>query len=178
LKSYEGTYQIRPGFVLSVSVEDGHLMTQASGEQKVRAIAESETRFSAPSYNGPLEFGKNAEGRVEHLIYRGLRANRVVPFSPGPEKMADFAGDYYSPELGTTYTIALEKDKLVARHRRTGDVPLAPVFTDQFRGGQFYFRHVVFTRDGQNRVDGFRLSGGRVRNMRFYRQPAPAAPGR
>ncbi|HVF90066.1 MAG TPA: serine hydrolase domain-containing protein [Blastocatellia bacterium] len=178
LKSYEGTYQIRPGFVLSVSVEDGHLMTQASGEEKVRAFAESESRFSAPSYGGPLEFVKNGEGRVDHLIYRGLRATRVVPFSPGLEKLADFTGDYYSAELGTTYTIAVEKGKLVAKHRRTGDVPLAPAFTDQFRGGQFYFRHVVFTRDGQNRVNGFRLTGGRVRNMRFDRQAAPAAPGR
>lgn len=176
LKSYEGIYQFRPGLAVTVSVEDGHLMAQPQGEQKARAFAESESRFFVPGFNHPIEFEKSGDGKVEHLVYRGTRAKRVVPFSPTPEKLSDFAGDYYSPELGATYTVAVEKGKLVAKHRRTGDVPLTPTFTDQFRGGQWYFRHVVFTRDERGRVDGFRLSGGRVRNMRFDRQPAPAAP--
>lgn len=176
LKSYEGVYQFRPGLSVTVSVEDGHLMTQPAGERKSRAFAESETRFFVPGYVGPIEFEKDGDGKVNHLIYRNARAKRVVPFSPSPEQMSDFAGDYYSPELGATYTVAVEKGKLVAKHRRTGDVPLTPAFTDQFRGGQWYFRHIVFTRDERNRVDGFRLTGGRVRNMRFDRQPAPASP--
>jgi len=173
LKSYEGTYQVRPGLVVTISVDNGHLMAEATGEGKARAFAESESRFSVPAYKTALEFEKNGEGRVDRVSFRGMSVKRVELFSPPPEKLSDFTGDYYSAELGTTYTMTIDKGKLVARHRRTGDVPLSPTFTDQFRGGQFYFRHVVFTRDGQNRVNGFRLTGGRVRNMRFDRQPSP-----
>jgi CubicO group peptidase (beta-lactamase class C family) len=98
------------------------------------------------------------------------------PVAPGrkfeklsPERLQEFAGDYYSEELGTNYTLVMRNDRLVATHRRHDDVLLAHVSGDDFRGEQSYFRAIHFTRASNGRVAGLLLSSGRVRNVRFVR---------
>jgi CubicO group peptidase (beta-lactamase class C family) len=67
LETYVGTYQLRPGYDLVVTVEDGHLMTQATGQGKVPVQAESETKFFPP-FPAEIEFFKDEQGKVTHLV--------------------------------------------------------------------------------------------------------------
>jgi CubicO group peptidase (beta-lactamase class C family) len=85
-------------------------------------------------------------------------------------ELAQYTGDYYSEELGTTYRILLRDGVLVAEHRRHTDTPLTGTVRDRFVGDNWWFRSVQFSRDDAGRVDGFLLSGGRVRNLRFVRE--------
>src|SRR5262249_3439147 len=41
-----------------------------------------------------------------------------------PDRLRQFTGDYYSEELGTTYSLIVREGGLVATHRRHQDVPL------------------------------------------------------
>jgi hypothetical protein len=43
LASYVGTYELGPKFDLVVTVEDGHLVTQPTGQSSFTMLAESET---------------------------------------------------------------------------------------------------------------------------------------
>jgi hypothetical protein len=88
------------------------------------------------------------------------------------EGLQDFAGDYYSDELGTTYSLVVRDGDLVATHRRHEDVLLRRVSGDDFTGNQWFFRNVHFTR-GDGQVKGLMLSSGRVRNLRFVRRALP-----
>jgi hypothetical protein len=45
LAQYAGAYEVQPGLDLVVTVEDGKLMTQATGQAKVQAFPESERKF-------------------------------------------------------------------------------------------------------------------------------------
>ena len=45
LAQYAGTYGLGPKFDLVVTVENGQLMTQATGQGKIPLFAESETKF-------------------------------------------------------------------------------------------------------------------------------------
>jgi CubicO group peptidase (beta-lactamase class C family) len=91
-----------------------------------------------------------------------------------PEQLQQFAGDYYSEELGTTYSLIVRDGGLVATHRRHQDVPLRHGTGDDFTGNQFFFRTVHFTRGSGGQVSGLLLSSGRVRNLRFVKQvPVP-----
>jgi hypothetical protein len=45
-----------------------------------------------------------------------------------------------------------------------------------FLGDRWYFGLVAFTRDDAGRVDGLRVTGSRVRNLRFVRLPAGTLP--
>jgi hypothetical protein len=65
------------------------------------------------------------------------------------------------------YTVTVDSGRLVAHHRRNGDIPLQPVSPDSFDGGQFYFGRVAFARAADGTVSGFRVTGGRARNVLF-----------
>ncbi len=98
------------------------------------------------------------------------------PESPAAEKktfdktavnLADFTGSFYSEELQTTYTLLVEKDQLIARHFRMGDIELIPTETDFFLGASPSFRQIKFTRNKENKITGLKVSAGRVRDLKF-----------
>jgi CubicO group peptidase (beta-lactamase class C family) len=89
---------------------------------------------------------------------------------PTRQQLREFTGTYYSDELGTFYLIELRDDKLTATHRRHSDIDLLPAGADRFAGNRFWFQTVEFIRKGDGSIEGFRLSGGRVRNLWFEKQ--------
>jgi hypothetical protein len=92
-----------------------------------------------------------------------------APPEVDPSEYDEYVGDYYCHELGTTYTISVQDNQLVTKHRRHDDIPLTRS-GDHFTGEQWFFSEIRFERDGNNRIVGFRLTGGRVRNLRFDKQ--------
>lgn len=70
LATYVGTYELRPNFDLAVTLQDGHLMTQATGQSSFSMLAESETKFFPAAFDGEIEFVKDAQGNVSSLMLR------------------------------------------------------------------------------------------------------------
>lgn len=68
LERYAGTYQIRPGFDLVVTVENGQVITQATGQPKFAVYAESESKFFPLDFPAVLEFVRDGEGKVNTLV--------------------------------------------------------------------------------------------------------------
>jgi hypothetical protein len=68
LQQYAGTYELRPGFNLVVTVENGQLITQATGQPMFPVYADSETRFFPLEFPAEIEFVKDAGGKVNALI--------------------------------------------------------------------------------------------------------------
>jgi CubicO group peptidase (beta-lactamase class C family) len=68
LADYAGTYQLFPKFDLVVTIEDGKLMTQATGQEKFPIYAESDTKFFLTVVAAEIEFVRDAGGKVTHLI--------------------------------------------------------------------------------------------------------------
>jgi serine-type D-Ala-D-Ala carboxypeptidase/endopeptidase len=67
LKSYEGTYAITPQFGLTVTVEDGKLMVQATGQQKFEVYAESPTEFFYTVVDAQLTFEPGKGGKAKRV---------------------------------------------------------------------------------------------------------------
>jgi Domain of unknown function (DUF3471) len=68
LEQYAGTYQLQPGFDLVVTVENGRLMTQATGQPKFPMYAESEVKFFPLEFPAEIEFAKDGSGKVNALV--------------------------------------------------------------------------------------------------------------
>lgn len=68
LAQYAGTYNLAPNFDLVVSVENGQLMTQATGQGKIPLFAESETKFFPTGIDAEIDFVKDADGKVTNLV--------------------------------------------------------------------------------------------------------------
>jgi lysophospholipase L1-like esterase len=83
---YEGTYEVQPGFVLTVTREGEQLELQAPGQPKLKFYAESDVRFFAKATDAQLSFLRNQEGRVDSMdVYQAGQhrtANRIE--SPVP----------------------------------------------------------------------------------------------
>jgi CubicO group peptidase (beta-lactamase class C family) len=68
LRKYVGTYELTPTFSIVMTLEDGHLMTQATNQPKIPIFAESETVFFLKVVDAQVEFIKNEKGEVTSLV--------------------------------------------------------------------------------------------------------------
>jgi CubicO group peptidase (beta-lactamase class C family) len=156
--------ELRDGrLVIAGGGPDYELRPQARNRFTVlEAPAQVELRFEP-------ENGRGSPVRIRETIDSGAPVLYHPVVVPTEAELRAFAGTYYSEELGTAYTLVLQADGLVAQHRRHPDVSLLPTLRDRFAGDAWWFRRLHFTRDAAGTVDGFRLSGGRVRELRFVR---------
>ncbi|HEX8162445.1 MAG TPA: serine hydrolase domain-containing protein [Pyrinomonadaceae bacterium] len=83
-----------------------------------------------------------------------------------PRQLIEFAGEYRSTEVGATYNVTPQGGGLLLRTGNWGDFLLSPRFRDSFEN-QAQMGSISFTRDGRNRVSGFVIRSGKVKNLRF-----------
>ena len=98
----------------------------------------------------------------------------IAPLEPPemtPEKLAEYQGRYDSSELGTFYSLGVQNGKLVARHRRNGEIELKSTGVDQFSSNLWIFARVRFERDTQGEITTMLVTAAdNARNVRFQRQ--------
>jgi hypothetical protein len=70
LERYVGVYELQPGFDLTIYLEDGRLMTQATGQNTIEIHASSETEFFAEEIGAQLTFVLGPDGKASELILR------------------------------------------------------------------------------------------------------------
>jgi CubicO group peptidase (beta-lactamase class C family) len=71
LARYPGTYRVRPGFDLVVTLENGQLMSQATGQAKAPLFAEAENKFFLKAANAQIEFVGDGERVSELVLHQG-----------------------------------------------------------------------------------------------------------
>lgn len=70
LNAYVGEYEIAPNRFVTITLEGGKLMGVITGQQKVELSPTSEIRFVVKEANAEVNFFKDSQGRVTHLILR------------------------------------------------------------------------------------------------------------
>jgi CubicO group peptidase (beta-lactamase class C family) len=76
--AYVGKYELGPNFVLTVTREGDHLMTQATGQGKIEVFPESETHFFLRVVDAQLTFVRE-DDKVTHLILHQNGSSRKAP---------------------------------------------------------------------------------------------------
>tara|TARA_B100000795_G_C22796217_1_gene439453 strand:+ start:442 stop:2094 length:1653 start_codon:yes stop_codon:yes gene_type:complete len=78
LNSYEGVFEIQPGFDLTITSLSNQLFAQATGQQKFELFAESKTKFFLKVVKASVVFHENEKGRINALtLNQGGRAMRA-----------------------------------------------------------------------------------------------------
>lgn len=167
-KKQEGIYKFGDGWFVTLTIEGGVLMTQATNEPKFPTVPKSDSVIWIIDYNASMTFIKDKQGTITALRYRDQIRPKIVPIQPDPSKLSTYAGTYYSEELGTEYKIDYVNTKLAMHHMRLGDFDIQPdvVEADVFSCGMGTLK--FYSENGK--VAGFRLSRGRVRNLKFVRR--------
>ncbi|MEP7322822.1 MAG: serine hydrolase [Saprospiraceae bacterium] len=164
-KKYAGLYKLGEHWFVKLTLENGQLMTQANGESKFPMLPKSTKGFWIEAYGSSMHFIANADGSVDSLIYRNYRAPRVTPTTASTLPLSEYIGTYNSEELSTSYKLDLKDKVLWLHHFRLGDMMLSP---DPITSGQFStdIGQVEFDQDN-GKITGLRVSGGRIKNIRF-----------
>lgn len=68
LRAYEGVYELSPTFAITVSVVDGKLMAQATGQSAFELHAESADAFFLRVVDAQVTFTRDASGAVDGLV--------------------------------------------------------------------------------------------------------------
>ena len=92
---------------------------------------------------------------------------RVDPADDAPPSLEGYAGQYRSDELAMNWEVQVQAGGLVLQHRRHGEIP--PHSTGRDRFAASILGSLQFERDSSGKITGFRVTTGRVRNLRFDR---------
>jgi CubicO group peptidase (beta-lactamase class C family) len=151
------------GDKLYISIGNGiELLPLAPDRFRLAGSSQREIRFKPSLADGKLQL-HYVEGNNKPIIFEAVKT-----YTPTAEEKASYAGVYYSPELDVNYAVILEKDQLTLQRRKYGSIPLQPTFKDAFTRDKTDF--IVFSRDDENIISGFRLSDRRIRNLHFIRR--------
>jgi hypothetical protein len=157
--------------VWSVSMEEDHLTVGTERKRVLEPLGENRFRIEDSTTVitlEPIEPGKPVALHLPSSSGRDVVYERVERAQPSVRDLESYVGTYHSDELGADYAFFVQQDRLVLHNRKIGKVELEPSYS-----GGFIFQGygMTFTRDGGGRVDGFTLSSGRVRRVRFERKP-------
>jgi len=179
VEAWAGTYfNAQRAALREVTYTEGRLQYQG-----LNLVPLSEHRFVFEELpDTQIEFSPSQGGapaRLKLLSRSGEYGyDQVESVSPSSQDLAAYAGRYYSPELDIAWTLSAVDDHLVAQRRKYVDSQLTPLFRDAFSDdwlplmGYPTTYLVVFERDEHGAITGLRVSGTRVRNLRFTRQDA------
>ena len=87
-------------------------------------------------------------------------------WTPTPEDLASFKGEWFTEEAGATITFAVEGGKAFIKQRPATSLPLQPLYKDHF-GLLGYV--IWFTRDKNGKVNGMHVGASRMRDMPLVR---------
>jgi hypothetical protein len=84
LMAYQGDFELQPGFIINVTMQDGGLIAQATGQQDVKLEPLSTTEFKVEGVDATVSFHRDSTNLVSMLrFYQGgqiLDAPRIEPF--------------------------------------------------------------------------------------------------
>jgi hypothetical protein len=120
-----------------------------------------EVRFGHQEETEPLVMRVLADGEAP-IVFRAVKAAL-----PTPDRLADYAGEYYSDELGVSYELVAVGCDLYCRYRNAPADPMKPGPRDVFWNSQVTLE---FVRDVDETVSGFTLNAEGARNLWFDRK--------
>ncbi|MBP6236252.1 MAG: serine hydrolase [Saprospiraceae bacterium] len=171
LDSYLGDFELVPGFVINILSENGKLFGQATGQPRFTLLPAAVHEFTIKEVSAKVVFVPSEDGKVNLLkLHQGgniMDAKRMQAFDKTKVNLSDFEGHFYSDELATGYHFKINGDKLTATHSRLSDFELSPVKKDYFNGAAWFFGQVEFVRDAEGKINGCKVTNGRVRNLYF-----------
>jgi CubicO group peptidase (beta-lactamase class C family) len=81
-----------------------------------------------------------------------------------------FTGNYYAVDLGTSYSLSIDKEGLILNHPRLEPVRLDPRIPDVFTGDRRHYSSLSFKKNTNGTITGFYLATDGVADIWFQRE--------
>lgn len=110
----------------------------------------------------PLEIPKE-----ENVQANDTLATKSEKLAPTNAQLQEFVGDYFSDELEVSCNVSNENGRLFLQIKHNPKMVVEPFEKGSFAAGGSKF---FFQRDRSNRITGFTVDAGRVKNLKFTRK--------
>jgi hypothetical protein len=161
---YRGRYPLSPEFAITVTVINGALFCQATGQPQLAMLPAGPDRFAIGGVNAEISFERGADGKVTGLVLhqngRDLPGPRGEIVSPKmvtlpAETLAEYPGDY---PLAPTFVLKVTVENGAVFVQATGQSKLAVYSSAK---DEFFYTvveaRISFTRDASGKVNGLVL---------------------
>jgi CubicO group peptidase (beta-lactamase class C family) len=184
LDAYVGDYELRPGFIISFSKDNDHLVERATGQSSFPMYAVSNTAFRLRVVPAEVVFDDvTGDGKAQNAILHqngaSLPLRRIAITKPTTDRLKAYEGQYYSAELGVIYDVSVHDDVLKMHYPR-GELDLQPVGIDAFAAA-FPIGSLKFVCADDGKCNALSIDDGRVKELRFVRvlitPVGPKSPG-
>jgi CubicO group peptidase (beta-lactamase class C family) len=167
--SYRAQFTMYPDQGITIAVLANVSNGNPGGLARQVAEVILEQAFEQPVASATTR-GRGARGaRGARGGRRGGRGRRggARQASLSAAEIAQYSGVYHSAELGVDYTISVRDGGLYLKRWRFPDRALLGRGEDSFSAANW---RLQFTRDPSAEVNGFTITSGRIRNLRFLRR--------
>ncbi|GAB2776794.1 serine hydrolase domain-containing protein [Salinimicrobium soli] len=170
---FTGKYELEeaPGFILTFKRDGERIYTQATGQPEIDLQAISDTVFKVVGISAKVSFHLKDDKEAQSLTLHqnGDHLAKRINWSPGQEELKEFTGRYFSNEIETLFTVALNDSTLVLKNYQLKDLEMTPAAEDSF-GVEFPIVEMEFQRNESGEITGFRASNGRARGILFRKE--------
>lgn len=131
-------------------------------------IATGNSTFNVPNSSSTLTFTGDSSTAQLALFTEGAGKStyqKVTKMVLPAAKLEEYKGIFYSSELDTKYEVFIKDSSLQVKRPRYDDIKVEPLLKDIFTGNLI----IRFQRNKKDKIEGFYLSAGRVRNLYFER---------
>jgi len=174
LAKFTGTYSYNSGeSLMTILLREGHLVFDEKDLAGIRLAPVAPNRFFAVDF--PLSFdltfkmGDSGLPTKAVALINNDETYEYEALNEQPPQLEPLAGEYYSDELDTTYSLEVVNGALFLRTRNAPENPLA------YRaGGEFFIPEagisLIFQRDETGEVNNLRIDSGRAYNIIFEKK--------
>lgn len=149
--------------LLNLVVRDGKLLADGA-----EIIPTGPDAFATASGRTRYVF-VDAPARITVTTHNGVAEYARVPVAkPTAAQLAAYAGAYRSEELDVTHHVTVNGGRLAVTHWPATFPRAEPTFADSFILGRGW--QATFTRDADGKINGYELTNGRCRRVKFVRQ--------
>ncbi len=173
LESLAGVYHTTPSQqIREIIYRDGKLIMPSGFGEDWELTPIGHRRFRAD--DPPIEFrvtGPDTALELHETDKNGDTRSytRLAPYEPTLEALATMIGTYTSPELGTTYHVALKDGTLSLGERKHGPRTLRPLTPNLFAIEGYGANTLTAHHDSYGNVKELQLFNERIRYLRFSR---------
>jgi D-alanyl-D-alanine-carboxypeptidase/D-alanyl-D-alanine-endopeptidase len=164
LESYVGKYELAPGVVFDIALQDGQLTAQLTGQPRFPIYAKSQTEFFYKVVDAQITFLKDGQGKVTALVLHQFGIDQTarrlgaeyqpppprVEVTIEPEVLKSYVGKYKLAP-GALFDIRLQNGQLTAQ--LTGQQRF-PIYAETQT--KFFYKvvdaQITFVKDEQGKV--------------------------
>lgn len=170
IRKFMGAYIINPGNILNLSLAGNSVIYKADGQSAREFIPVASNLLRHVRNEMEIELIEDSAGNLsirQNYIQMQMRMNPLKKIIPASFDVQEINGKYWSTELQVHYTVSSDKEGIALQLNGNNMVEVKYIGKDTFYGDGV----VVTLKREENKIVAFTVETGRMKNIRFVRQP-------